>query len=217
EEAESARVAATNAVVTATSLLAEARRTAESESEGLGGQRAAAAAATERRRSTAAELRRMEAEYAELAARTERHRLELLETTERIAELQRSIADLEYQASTVAEERAREEQEIAALSARLTEARKQADVLAEQVSDLNRHAAEVRDLRSGIEVQRAEAHARLTFVRETCASELNQSLEELAREQPIDDDFDLDTAQSRVEELRARIEGFGAVNMMALE
>jgi len=217
EEAESARVAATNAVVTATSLLAEARRTAESESEGLGGQRAAAAAATERRRSTAAELRRMEAEYAELAARTERHRLELLETTERIAELQRSIADLEYQASTVAEERAREEQEIAALSARLTEARKQADVLAEQLSDLNRHAAEVRDLRAGIEVQRAEAHARLTFVRETCASELNQSLEELAREQPIDDDFDLDTAQSRVEELRARIEGFGAVNMMALE
>jgi chromosome segregation protein len=216
-EAESARVAASHAVSTATSLLAEARRAAESESEGLGGQRAAAAAATERRRGTAAELRRMEAEYADLAARVERHRLELVEMTERLAELRRSIADLEYQASTVAEERAREDQEIAALSARLEEARQQADALAEQLSDLNRHAAEVRDLRAGIEVQRAEAQARLTFVRENCAAELNQSLQELAREQPIDDEFDLEAAQARVEELRERIESFGAVNMMALE
>src|SRR6266540_3024487 len=217
EEAESARVAATKAVSIATALLGEARRAAESESEGLGTQRAAAAAATERRRSTAAELRRMEAEYADLAARIERHRLELLEMTERISELRASIADLEYQASTVAEERQREEQEIAALTARLEEARHQADAFAAQLSDLNRHAAEVRDARAGIEVQRAEAQARLTFVRENCAAELNQSLEDLAREQPIDDEFDLETAQARVEELRTRIEGFGAVNMMALE
>jgi chromosome segregation protein len=217
EEAESARVAATDQVATATGLLAEARRAAESESEGLGGQRAAAAAVAERRRGTAGELRRMEAEYAEVGARIERHRLELSEMTERIEDLRHSIADLEYQASTVADERAREEQEIAALSARLEEARRQADALAEQLSDLNRHAAEVRDLRAGIEVQRAEAQARLTFVRENCAAELNQSLEELAREQPIDAEFDLETAQARVEELRARIEGFGAVNMMALE
>jgi chromosome segregation protein len=217
QEAESARVAATELVISATSLLAEARRAAESESEGLGGQRAAAAAATERRRGTAAELRRMEAEYADLAARVERHRLELVEMTERIEVLRESIADLEYQASTVAAEREREEHEIAALSARLEEARRQADALAEELSDLNKHAAEVRDLRAGIEVQRAEAQARLTFVRENCAAELNQSLEELAREQPLDDGFDLETAQARVEELRARIEGFGGVNMMALE
>jgi len=217
EQAEAARIAATEMVTTTTALLGEARRTAEAESEGLGGQRAAAAAATERRRSTAAELRRMEAEFADLASRVERHRLELVETTERIASLRESIADLEYQAGTVAAEKEKEEQEIAALSARLEEARRQADALAEQLSDLNRHAAEVRDERAGIEVQRAEAQARLTFVRENCAAELNQSLEELAREQPIDDEFDLETAQARVEELRARIEAFGGVNMMALE
>ena len=217
EEAESARLAATNAVTTATSLLSEARRAAESESEGLGGQRAGAAAATERRRSTAAELRRLEAEYIDLATRIERHRLELVEMTERTAGLRQSISDLAYQASTVTEERAREEQEIAALSARLESARQQADALASHLSDLNKHAAEVRDARAGIEVQRAEAHARLTFVRENCASELNQSLEDLSREQPLDEEFDLETAQGRVEELRARIEGFGAVNMMALE
>jgi chromosome segregation protein len=55
------------------------------------------------------------------------------------------------------------------------------------------------------------------FVRENCASELNQSLAELAAEQTIDEGFDLDTAQGRVEELRNRLDGFGAINMMALE
>ncbi len=217
EEAEAARLAATETVSAATLLLAEARRAAESESEGLAGQRATAAAATERRRSTAAELRRMEGEYADLAGRVERHRLELIEMTERIATLHTSIADLEYKASTVAEERAREEQEIAALTAQLEAARQTADTLANRLSELNRHAAEVRDGRAAIEVQRAEAQARLTFVRENCAAELNQSLEELAREQAIDEQFDLDAAHARVDELRTRIEGFGAVNMMALE
>ena len=217
EEAEGGAGRGDGAVTTATALLAEARRTAETESEGLGEQRAAAAAVTERRRGTAAELRRMEAEHADVASRVERHRLELVDMTDRIAALRQSIANLEFQASTVAEERAREEQELAALSVRLDEARQQADTLASQLSDLNRHAAEVRDARAGVEVQRAEAQARLTFVRENCAAELNQSLEDLAREQAIDAEFELEMAQARVEELRARIEGFGGVNMMALE
>jgi chromosome segregation protein len=66
-------------------------------------------------------------------------------------------------------------------------------------------------------VQRAEARARLTFVRENCAAELNQSLEELAQEQQLEADFDLEVAHARVEELRSRIEAFGGVNMMALD
>ena len=217
EAAESARLFSASAVTATSAVLAEARRAAEVESEGLAGQRASAAAATERRRSTAGELRRMEAEYADLAGRVERHRRELVEMTERIEILRESIVDLEYQASTVEEERAREELEIAALTGRLEEARQEADSLATRLSEVNKHAAEVRDLRAAIEVQRAEAQARLTFVRENCASELNQSLEDLAREQPIEDTFDLESAHGRVEELRARIEGFGAVNMMALE
>ena len=69
----------------------------------------------------------MEAEYADLANRIERHRLELVEMNERIEVLRGSIADLEYQASTVAEEKEKEEQEIAALTSRLEEARQRAD------------------------------------------------------------------------------------------
>lgn len=48
-------------------------------------------------------------------------------------------------------------------------------------------------------------------------SELNQTLEELGRLHAPDDDFDLEAGRARVDTLRDRIEGFGAVNMMALE
>ncbi|HWN10036.1 MAG TPA: chromosome segregation protein SMC [Pyrinomonadaceae bacterium] len=217
EAAEAARRSSSDAVASTSAILADTRRAAEIESDELAGQRASAAAAAERRRSTAAELRRMEAEYADLAARVERHRMEIVEMTERIEILQESINDLGFRASTVDEERAREEQEIVALTLQLEDARQAADALATRLSDLNKYAGEVRDLRAAIDVQRAEAQARLTFVRENCAAELNQSLEDLAREQPIEEGFDLESSHARVEELRARIEGFGAVNMMALE
>ena len=217
EAAEAARDAATSTVAQSSASLTDLRRAAETESELLARQRATAAAAAERRRSTSSELRRMESELVELAARVDRHRLELIEMSERTDQLQESIAELEARANTVDEERAREEQQIASLSAQLEQARQKADALSAELSDLNRRAGEIRDARSALDVQRAEAQARLSFVHENCQSELNQSLEELAREVALEEDFDFDNGHARVEELRSRLEGFGAVNMMALE
>ncbi|MDT4897089.1 MAG: chromosome segregation protein [Acidobacteriota bacterium] len=217
ETAEAARVAATEMITQAATVLAIARRAAETESEGLGEQRAAAAAAAERRRATAAELRRMEAERHDLDARLERHEREVADAGARLEELRRSINDMEQGASLVGEERTREEQEIARHSARLAAARERADALSTELAELNRRAALARDARAALEIQRAESAARLSYVREACTSELNQSLEELSQERPVDDEFDLEAGKARVEELRARIEGFGAVNMMALE
>jgi chromosome segregation protein len=159
----------------------------------------------------------MESEYGELAARVERHRLEVIEISAHMEKLRSSIAELEQKANRVIEEREQEEQLITTLSGRLEAARQQADALSAALSELNRRAADIRDSRGGFEVQRAEAQARLTFVRENCASELNQSLEELASELPPEAEFDLEAGHARVEELRSRIEGFGAVNMTALE
>src|SRR5205085_434362 len=51
----------------------------------------------------------------------------------------------------------------------------------------------------------------------SCLAELNQPLAELAAGEPVDEDFDLESGRERVDEMRTRIEGFGAVNMMALE
>ena len=217
EAAEAARLAATELITEAAGMLAVARRAAETESESLGEQRAAAAAAAERRRATAAELRRMEAERAELEARLERHEREVADAAARLEELRRSIGEMEESAGTVGDERAREEQSIARLTSSLAAARERADALAGELGELNRRAAAAREARAALEVQRAESAARLGYVREACHTELSQSLEELARELPVDEEFDLEAGKARVEELRARVEGFGAVNMMALE
>jgi len=217
EAAETAREAAADKVIRASALLADLRREAETESDSLAQQRAAAAAASERRRATTAELRRIEGELADFAARVDRHRMELAEMGGRSDELTLSITDLELAASTVESDRAREEEQIADLSNRLQEARRQADEFSAELSELNRRAAEVRDSRGALEVQRAEAQARQTFVHENCQTELGQSLEELARELTFPEEFDLEASHTRVEELRTRLEGFGGVNMMALE
>jgi len=217
EAAEQAREAAADRVIRASALLADLRREAEIESESLARQRAAAAAAAERRRATTAELRRSEGELADFAARVDRYRMDLAEMAGRSEELKLSIADLELAASTVESDRAREEEQIADLSNRLQEARRQADEFSAELSELNRKAGEVRDARGGLEVQRAEAHARQTFVHENCQTELGQSLEDLARELTFPEEFDLETSHARVEELRTKLEGFGGVNMMALE
>jgi chromosome segregation protein len=214
---ETARDSANSTVAQSSLLLTDLRRAMELESESLARQRAAAAAAAERRRSTAIELRRMEGELAELAGRVDRHRLDLVEMGGRAEELRLSIEYLEGKAQTVDAERAKEDQLIAELAAQLELARQQADRLSAELSDLNRRAGEIRDGRSTLEVQRAEAQARQSFVHENCQSELNQSLEELSSELSLEDDFDFDSGHARVEELRSRLEGFGAVNMMALE
>lgn len=217
EAAEAAREAAADQVIKASASLTESRRAAEIESESLAEQRAAAAAAAERRRATTAELRRIEGELTDFASRVDRYRMDLAEMDGRSAELKLSIADLELKASTVESDRAREEEQIATLSQQLQEARRQADEFSRELSDLNRRAGEVRDARAGLEVQRAEAQARQTFVHENCHSELGQSLEDLAGEITLPEDFEFETSHARVEELRTRLDGFGAVNMMALE
>ncbi len=217
EAAEAARAAAAQAVTDASALVAIARKQAEAESEGLSEQRAAAAAATERRRAVSSELRRMETERDDLNMRLERYARESREIETKLEELRESISELERRAETIEEEREQEEQEVAEAAGRLSEARRRADALAEQLSELNQRAAQARERRAEIDVQRAESTARLSFVREACMNELNQPLEELARERAADEEFDLEGGRARVEELRARVENFGAVNMMALE
>src|SRR5262249_25044193 len=198
-------------------VLGGLRRDAETESEILNKQRAEAAAAAERRRSTNADLRRLENEREEVNARVTRYRLELTEASTRIDELTDSIDEIDRVAMRIDEEKNREEAQILDATARLERARAEADLLANELAELNRHAAASRDARAAIEVQRAEALARVNFVRESCANELNQSLEEIAGEITLEPDFDLDAQRAQVEDLRNRLENFGAVNMMALE
>jgi chromosome segregation protein len=217
ETAEAARRATGERIDQAGAVLASVRRQTEAENEILNQQRSEAAAAAERRRSTSSDLRRLEAEREDVTSRIARHNQENGESATRVEELRVSITEIDRLAATVEEEKAREQDQITQATMRLTEARERADALAAELAEMNRAAAASRDARAAVEVQRAEAMARVNFVRESCANELNQSLEEIARELPPDESFDLEEGRARVEDLRERLENFGAVNMMALE
>jgi len=215
--AGSARQATHDRIEEANGNLAAIRRDAELESETLNQQRAEAAAAAERRRATTSDLRRLEAEREDVTSRIARHKSEMTEASARIEELRTLIVEIDRLAASVEEEKAHEEGQIAEATNRLTEARERADALSAELAEMNRSAAASRDARAAIEVQRAEAMARVNFVRESCTNELNQSLEEIAREITIEEGFDLEVERASVEQLRERLESFGPVNMMALE
>ncbi len=217
ETAETMRGAAQARIEQTTSVVATVRHDAEAESELLNRQRAEAAAATERRRSTSADLRRLENERADVTARLARHELELTEAAGKIDELTQSINEIDRLAANIEADKALEDEQVAATAGRLERARAEADLRANELAELNRVAAASRDARAAVEVQRAEAVARLNFVRESCANELNQNLEELSREVTLAAEFDLESERARLDDLRSRLENFGAVNMMALE
>jgi chromosome segregation protein len=217
EAAEGARLAATQSVAEAAELLAAERRAAEVEGEQLNRQRMASAAAAERRRATASELRRMETEKADLETRLTRHAGEIEEMQARLEELRRAMSEMDATAGTVESERAAREQEVATAAERLAEARAHADALSDELTELNHRAAAARDARATLEVNRAETTARLNYLHEACMAELAQPLEEIVSAYEPDVEFDLEAGRARVEELRARVESFGAVNMMALE
>jgi chromosome segregation protein len=217
ETAEAMRVAAQARIEQTTRSVTTVRHDAEAESELLNRQRAEAAAATERRRSTSVDLRRLENEREDVTARLGKHQLELTEAAGKIDELTQSINEIDRLAANVKADKAREDEQVAATAGGLERARAQADLLANELAELNRVAAASRDARAAIEVQRAEAVARLNFVRESCANELNQNLEELSREVTLAAEFDLESERARLDDLRNRLENFGAVNMMALE
>lgn len=215
--AEQSRRATHEKIEATNTALAAIRRDAEFESELLNRQRTEAAAAGERRRSMLSDLHRLDAEGEEVTSQVARHQLEMTETETRLDELKSSIAEIDHLSARVETEKADEDERIKAATAGLAEARECADNLATELAELNRQAAAARDARAAVEVQQAEALARINFVREACANELNQSLAEIAAEISVEADFDLEAERLRVEELRSRLENFGAVNMMALE
>ncbi len=217
QAAEGALCAARERIQQAATVLESMRREAESQGETLSQQRTQAATAELRSRAIASDLQRGQAEREEITARLARYKGEVSEAGDRIEQLRHSITEIDRVAANVDEQKAQEEKQIGDARARLNEARDRSDNLAAELAELNKSAAGARDKRGAIEVQRAEALARLNFVRESCATELNQTLEDLARDFPADPEFELEAGRARLEELRARLEGFGAVNMMALD
>jgi chromosome segregation protein len=86
-----------------------------------------------------------------------------------------------------------------------------------ELADLNHRSADALNERAAIEVRQAEAVTQLKNVNEKCVQDLNTSLQSLIESEVFEEDFDLSVCRDRADDLRNRLEGFGAINMLAVE
>ncbi|MDQ2746114.1 MAG: chromosome segregation protein SMC [Acidobacteriota bacterium] len=217
EKARQAQKAATeNAARTAENLSA-ARNELNAENAVLNEKITAAATNGERRRAAQAALKRVENEQTELESRMTRQRLEITETENTAKELGKSIGEIEAKTVRADDAQIGERDELDAATAHLKLTRETADAAAVELADLNKRSAEARNERAAVEIRQAETVTRLKNLNEKSAQELNLPLIELVESEELAADFDLETSKAKLEDLREKLENFGAINMLALE
>lgn len=217
KSAEEMRDASKDELDAINSRLVEARERSEAENLVLNEKRTIAATSGERRRSVQSALRRVENEKKELGVRIQIQDLEVSETEKKTHDLRASV-------STIADKMEMTSAELAAENAQLTEAvalvqtaREKADGMSQELADLNRRSAEAMNERAAIEVRQTEAVTRLANVKEKCTEELHIELGDLVASETLPEEFVLEETRTNVDDLRERLEGFGAINMLAVD
>ena len=217
EKAESAKNISAENYAQITEKLNEARIKSENENIILNEKKTLAATSSERRRSAQNALRRVENEFKELNSRLARQNLEILEIEGRQKDLIELIAETTCKTVTAESERETEQNELVAAAAHLKSAREKEDSMNSEVAELNKKSAEARNERAAFEIRQAETLTKLRNLNEKCSQDLNLSLAELVENTEIETDFDFEKARQKVDDLREKLENFGAINMLALE
>ena len=217
DKAENARSSSAEKLADITDKLNEARTKTESENASLNEKKTLAATSAERRRSAQTALRRVENELKDLASRLARQHLEMLETDGKQKDLTKSIAAIEQKIATAESEQELEQNELTMATAHLKLAREFADAMSSRLAELNKQSAEARNERAAFEIRQAETVTRVKNLNEKCSQDLNLSLVELVENTRIESNFEFEEAKNRVDDLRDKLENFGAINMLALE
>ncbi|MBX3290227.1 MAG: chromosome segregation protein SMC [Acidobacteria bacterium] len=197
--------------------LAAARERADMENSALNEKRTMAATSSERRRAVHSALKRIESEQKEVEMRIGVLKAELAATEQKIVELTGSVSEISERISGAGADLEREKAEVDAAIMAVTAEREAADTASGELGNLNRLAVEAMNERGAFEVRQAEATTHLRNIHENCAQELNTSLSELMKAEELPEDFQLEGSREHVESLRERLEGFGAINMLAVE
>lgn len=200
-----------------TEKLAGVREQSEAENTVLNEKRTLAATSGERRRSVQSALRRVENEKKEVEMRISTLNRESSESEERIESLEKANGVLIQIVAGAAEAEKNEQQELATAQGSVAKGREASDAASIQLADANKRLAETLNDRTAIEVQHAEAVTKLRNVNENCAQELNTALADLMKTEKIDADFMLTEERAKTEDLRQRLDAFGAINMLAVE
>ena len=215
--AESLRSEAGTGLETIAKLLAEARKRADEANFVLNERRTIAATSGERRRSVQSALRRLDHERKDLESRVAVQNLEITEIESKLEQVRNSIAEITGKIDSSDNEVAAEQAELASAIEAVRAARELADASSSELAELNRRSAEALNTRSSIEVRQTEASTQLRNLSEKCEQDLNMPLPQLTASHEAAEDFDLESGRKQVDDLRRRLESFGAINMLAVE
>ncbi|MGI8811557.1 MAG: chromosome segregation protein SMC [Pyrinomonadaceae bacterium] len=217
QSAETMRTEAELSLENVGTLLTEARKRSDAANLVLNEKRTVAATSGERRRSVQSALRRVESEQKELESRIAVQNLEITEIGNKLEELRGSVSDISFRIASAGADLDGEQVELNSAVESVKAARQRADETSAELADLNRRSAEALNHRSAIEVRQTEAVTQLRSLNERCDQDLNIALDELVESEAQSDEFDLAAARTQVDDLRRRLEGFGAINMLAVE
>lgn len=216
-KADKARSNASDSLAKITDRLNAARGVAEMENVVLNEKRTLAATSAERRRSAQSALRRVENEAKELKGRIARAQLEEEEIQAKLVILRSLVSEVEGKISSASEDQINEQNELAEAVSHLKTAREMSDAMSVKLGELNKEAADARNERAGLEVRQTEAITKLRSLNEKCQQDLSESLIDLIEKEEISEEFELGDSKTRVEELRRKLENFGAINMLAVD
>lgn len=185
--------------------------------EELNEKRTIAATSGERRRSVQFALRRLENERNELQLRLDAQRQEYKESKDKIGRLSDSIKAIEKHIASFDKLSSVEQEELSAALKTVQDAREKADTSSRRLAELNKESSEAINGRSLIEVKQAEVITQLNNLRERCWQELNLPFEDLTADEDAGEIVDLEVLRRIVADQRERLDGFGGINMLAVD
>lgn len=173
---------------------------------------------SERLASAEAEEQRLRSEIAQANERADSLKQQRLALESQKAEMEASCEQLAQQAEALRSEKVRLEEHKAALETEWETARTRSGQLDETLRGKRQSLEEVRADRSQRQIEKARNDADRDYLRQTCVAELNAQPEELMAQAPqLLVGEELVAAETNYNEMKARIEAMGPVNMMAFE
>jgi chromosome segregation protein len=217
-EALRSRAAAEAEAAEATETLARLREDFQVLQDRVVARREELATMSERLASAQSIEQRLSEEISQASERVKSLRQQHAALSHEKSELESSCEQLALQAEDLRSEKARLEEQKAAFEKEWDEARSRAGQLDESLRGKRISLDELRAERSQLQIEKARNDADRDYLRQTCLAELNAQPEELmAQETQLLVGEALVAAETSYNELKARVEAMGPVNMVALE
>jgi chromosome segregation protein len=217
-EALRSRAAAEEEAAQAAAKLAALRQDFQALQESVVARREELAAVSERLVSAEAVEQRMVEEFAQAGERWSSLRQQHKTLVEERTALESTCKQLALQAENLRLDKAHLEERKAMLEKEWDEVRSGAANVEEALRGKRQSLDELRAERSQRQIEKARNDADREYLRQTCVAELNAQPEELmAQEAQLLAGEELVAAETNYNDMKARVEAMGPVNMMALE